>query len=215
MVHSLRAPGWCIELVYQLARTCTSRAHRASCLAARRRRNCSISCRRCTTEIGLSLFVRTKARPRPSSSAGRLCILVVAPTPASGSGQASRQGQDCTPRVEFCAGQRSVLVRIDFLETLADGWQRVRLCALNWPSLLLSALSKAAAAGKGRRRHCWAPPTIPSLTVQCSCSRGQIGGATRWREFVLMKLLHPPKRVQRRASRCGCRTSSCVVAVLS
>ena len=37
--------------------------------------------------------------PAPwSSSAGRLCILVVAPTPASGSGQASGgQGQDCTP----------------------------------------------------------------------------------------------------------------------
>ncbi len=65
MVHSLRAPGWCIELVYQLARTCTNRAHRASCLAARRRLNCSSSCRRCTTEIGLSLFVRTKTRPRP------------------------------------------------------------------------------------------------------------------------------------------------------
>lgn len=44
---------------------CTSRAHLLSCLAAPRRRNCSSSCRRCTTEIDLSLFVRTKACPRP------------------------------------------------------------------------------------------------------------------------------------------------------
>ena len=39
-------------------------------------------------------------------------------------------GSGLHPLVEFCAGQRSVLVRIDFLETLADGGQRSGLlCA--------------------------------------------------------------------------------------
>ena len=68
-------------------------------------------------------------------------------------------GSGLHPLVEFCAGQRSVLVRIEFLKTLADGWQRGGLLRAQLAVLVAVGLVKggsgcggdAATAGPHRK----------------------------------------------------------------